>query len=350
VTVRVTMTVTGLGRSRFAFSAATEVVNLLRNATSSAPHLSRWWTRAAGSVDARSMALLTALAPVDHPYSLDFLTPPPQRLRESMDQAAEQIGETAPEIVDHHLDVAFRGRPLRPELVEAFGGKEALDAWRRPMPEVVADLVARGPRVVAVETARAMSTFFRHALGPDWARLSDLLQEDINHRAGIITSEGIVTGLCSLDPAITWNSEEQQLLLPRPYEVDVDWTDAGLLLIPSAALPGRALFSAERPATPSLVYPARSVAQLWQADAETSGTDLADLIGRTRARLLQRLDRPRSTAQLSVDCQLSAPTVSYHLGVLLRTGLVHRQRRGRLVLYERTSRAESLDPSRRRVE
>ena len=69
---------------------------------------------------------------------------------------------------------------------------------------------------------------------------------------------------------------------------------------------------------------------------------MADLLGGTRAALLARLTSPMSTGELSRDLHWSEPTVSYHLMILLRAGLVDRSRRGRQVFYRRTTLGASL--------
>ncbi|WP_460662926.1 winged helix-turn-helix domain-containing protein [Kribbella swartbergensis] len=69
---------------------------------------------------------------------------------------------------------------------------------------------------------------------------------------------------------------------------------------------------------------------------------MADLLGDTRAVLLAELGEHQSTSELTGRLPWSAPTVSYHLHVLLRAGLVERSRRGRRVVYRRTSVGNSL--------
>jgi DNA-binding transcriptional ArsR family regulator len=74
---------------------------------------------------------------------------------------------------------------------------------------------------------------------------------------------------------------------------------------------------------------------------------LAQLLGPTRADLLAALTGPATTAALAGRHFLSAGTVSYHLGVLHRDGLVSRVRSGREVLYRRTPRGDELVAARR---
>jgi DNA-binding transcriptional ArsR family regulator len=66
------------------------------------------------------------------------------------------------------------------------------------------------------------------------------------------------------------------------------------------------------------------------------------LLGPSRAALLCDLDVPRSTAGLAARHRLAPPTVSYHLKVLQRAGLVRSRRDGKFVLYQRTEAGRTL--------
>ncbi|MFC7361193.1 ArsR family transcriptional regulator [Nocardioides astragali] len=88
-----------------------------------------------------------------------------------------------------------------------------------------------------------------------------------------------------------------------------------------------------------LRYPVRTV-----GDPATTvrGRALGKLIGHTRVELLHDLVAPRCTATLSERHRLSAATISYHLQILHDCGLVTRVRRGNVVDYQRSRRAEAL--------
>ncbi|MFE2101233.1 ArsR/SmtB family transcription factor [Streptomyces sp. NPDC059468] len=73
-----------------------------------------------------------------------------------------------------------------------------------------------------------------------------------------------------------------------------------------------------------------------------SPTALADLLGRPRARILALLAEPGSTTGLAHRLGVSTGTVSRHLGVLHRAGLVTRARHGHLVLYLRSPLGDQL--------
>ncbi|KGN37844.1 ArsR/SmtB family transcription factor [Knoellia subterranea] len=51
---------------------------------------------------------------------------------------------------------------------------------------------------------------------------------------------------------------------------------------------------------------------------------------------------PAATSRLARASGWSQATVSYHLGILARSGLVEGRRRGRMVVYRRTVRGDSL--------
>jgi DNA-binding transcriptional ArsR family regulator len=94
----------------------------------------------------------------------------------------------------------------------------------------------------------------------------------------------------------------------------------------------------------TLIYPARGVARVWEglAIADDAASDLGALIGRSRAGVLHRLEVPMTTTHLSRVMDQSPGTVSQHLSVLRRNGLVVSWRSGRNVLYRRTPLASSI--------
>jgi DNA-binding transcriptional ArsR family regulator len=90
------------------------------------------------------------------------------------------------------------------------------------------------------------------------------------------------------------------------------------------------------PARPTLVYPARAIAELWQPAPTRHSDALARLLGRTRAALLESLAEPTSTHTLARRHRLAPSTVSEHLAALHDARLVTRRRRRHAVLYQQT--------------
>ncbi|MEV0690764.1 DUF5937 family protein [Streptomyces sp. NPDC050388] len=324
-----------LGRSRFALCPATEAVGSIRQRGRQRipPHLGRRRDLAAARVTAGALELLHGLIPHDRRYIPDFLTPPPSSSVPSIHHVADTVRRTPPDEVDYHLDIAFRGRAVRAEVAATFGSTAAHERWRRPMPPAVADALADGPAALAARAADALVDYFTAVLEPEWDTTRALLQDDISHRAEKMADLGAGAMIDNLSEGVRWRDGEVRIA--RPYDVVVDWASDGFVLVPSTAQDEQVLFSAERPRTPVITYPARGVFRLWNPSTERGDEAIRHLIGDTRALLLASLDEPRSTSQLSRDTALAPATVSYHLSILRRARLVRSRRRSRVVLYQR---------------
>src|SRR5262249_56638331 len=92
----------------------------------------------------------------------------------------------------------------------------------------------------------------------------------------------------------------------------------------------------------SLGYPARGAGALWFRDEQYAAYALPELIGETRARILQALREPTHTSALALRFHRSAGNIADHLAVLRRSGLITRTRSGHHVLYSWTALAETL--------
>ncbi|WP_026876214.1 helix-turn-helix domain-containing protein [Jiangella gansuensis] len=347
MTVRIPMTAETLGRSRFGISPCAEVLGslrALRRPSPNAPQLARWSARAGRSVPDGPLELLSGLVsgPSGIPaYVPDLLTPPPTAAAMAVEDEAAVIAATPADLIDYQLDIAFRGRPIPPEVAASAGGPERLDATRRPMPDAVATALRGGPRRFAERVAEAVHVYFDQVIAPDWPRVLDVLTAEVAYRGDRMAQYGALALLDDIHPDLRW--EAGSVLLRKPFDVLVDWAHDGLLLIPSAGAGDAVWLNAERPTTPSVIYPARGLHQLWAAARPGAHPDdLGELLGHTRAGLLAALDRPRTTAELSRDLALTPSTVSYHLGILHRTGLVTRRRTGRRVAYARSDLAAAM--------
>jgi DNA-binding transcriptional ArsR family regulator len=98
----------------------------------------------------------------------------------------------------------------------------------------------------------------------------------------------------------------------------------------------------EKPWQPTLIYPAQGAALLWEPPPSPSEA-LVALMGPRRAAVLEVLDVPRSTTELSRLLEIPAGSVSQHLTVLRNAGLVTRRRMGQVVLYRRSRKGDQLE-------
>jgi DNA-binding transcriptional ArsR family regulator len=250
-------------------------------------------------------------------YIPDFLTPPPTGPLVDFEEELEAVRATRPEQVRYDLRLRF-GRRRPPAAV-----KPLLDEPRRAVRRL----------------ADALGEYWRLAVEPHWPRIRALLESDLAHRARRLTTGGQQALFEDLHPAVRWG--EQRLSVESDYDAVLPLRGSGLLLVPSAFAWQRPAVITEKPWQPTLVYPARGLAMLWEP-GEAAPEGLASLVGRTRADLLAALDAPRSTTELAQRLGVSAGGASQHLSVLRGAGLVTGRREGRSVLYVRTPLADEL--------
>jgi DNA-binding transcriptional ArsR family regulator len=114
--------------------------------------------------------------------------------------------------------------------------------------------------------------------------------------------------------------------------------------VPSVFTWPNVIFEAGSQGPSSLTYAARGVGKIWGAsDAQAADDDaLGALLGRSRAAILTCLELPHSITELALRLGQSPPSISQHLSVLRRSGLVISWRSGRSVLYRRTALAGSI--------
>jgi DNA-binding transcriptional ArsR family regulator len=174
---------------------------------------------------------------------------------------------------------------------------------------------------------------------PWWPRLRDVLDADITVRARQLAQAGLAATLNDLDPKVSYRKGILRCAMTASEELDA--TGVQLVLIPSVfAWPGVGVnFD-----PPAIIYPARGIAALWQPPAHAA-SDLAHLIGTTRAKLLKALAEPASTTGLAARCGLPISTTSEHLTVLRANSLITTTRTGRFLHHQRTPLGIALSAS-----
>lgn len=315
------MGVADIARTRFAVSPLVEVIESLYHLASRqvSPLHQGWWDTTRDGLRRVDMALLETVVPASA-YLADFLF-----------AAAGRPGG-----IDGQLQVVAESpvAVIRADL-EAVWGRDAVPAPARA-------LLAEG----AAGARRLADTLWQYwsvAIAPHWRDLRAVLEDDVAYRAARLTGGGVDALLSSLHPEVSVRGEVLQIHKPR-HSVDHDLAGDGLMLAPSVfAWPNLVVDKAPgRPA--SLIYACRGVGTLWGADARVAAGDdaLGALLGHSRAAILRCLALPRSTTDLARELDQSPPSVSFHLSVLRRSGLVASWRSGRRVLYKRTPLAGGL--------
>lgn len=315
----------GLARSRFAVSPLHEVVaTLLPFGLRPAPDADPWVARARRVLRRARLPLLSALALDGGGYVPDFLSPHPAGPAPTVDEELERVRSTAPERVMGELEALRDGRPA-----SGLAGVELPAEVRRAM--------ARGGASVARQTADELRRYWDLAFAPHWEAARAVLDAEVDRCAGALARRGAAGMFNSLHPDVRW--AEGALRVESRFTIRL--TVPLVVVVPSLVAPRPAVAVDPVPPwqrPPLLAYPVRDR----PAVPATPSAELAGLLGSTRAGLLAALSRPASTAQLAARHFLSPATVSYHLGVLHRAGLVVRARDGRAVLYRRTPEGSRL--------
>jgi DNA-binding transcriptional ArsR family regulator len=307
-----------LAATRVAASPAIEIIEWLRLAATGRRH-PRWGDTGSATRAALShpdVRLLAAVLPqADTGYTPDLLTPKPEAgtvertLRAQLESVAgTPAGVAAAEVLTHR----FAGGAAPAEV------RAAIDAGTFPR-----------------RAANGMWRFWRSALVPQWSALQSTLEAEISVRATMMARSGVGAVLGSLHPRIRW--QDGRLEVRSPHHLAARLPATELVLVPSVLTWPPVATQFTDPAGAMLMYPAAGP----EAD-QLRGSAVPELVGRSRAALLGDLDVPRSTSELSRRHGLAPATVSYHLGVLLRAGLVSRVRERHLVYYRRNAPADAL--------
>jgi DNA-binding transcriptional ArsR family regulator len=318
--VRFVFSVEDLARTRFAISPIYELVHslvALRDPSHAALHVP-WLRSLSGRLD--GLALPRAVALI-HPsgYVPDFLFPPP----------AGPLGDLAEDLAALRATPAAR---IRDEI--------GLFRGQHPHARATADEWLAHPRREVRRLADVLEAFWERAIAPVWPRVNAFLDADIAYRSRRLAAAGPAALFGELGDTVRWRGGSLDVAVPR-HTATVELGGRGLLLMPSAFDATRPSVIDRPPWQPTLVYPARGIATLWE-DAPAAPDGLARLLGTTRAALLADLGAPRSTTELAERLSLSPATASHHLTALRGAGLVTSRRDGRAVLYVRTPLGDAL--------
>jgi DNA-binding transcriptional ArsR family regulator len=310
-----------LARVRFAHSPVYELVASLRVLQDPSRQLiyGRWLAVARPRLDGLRLELLTALAPTGR-YLPAFLFPPSTQPWGVLAEELEQVAASPPAVVRAELDKVREGQAL-PAVLQAL--------YDDPPGHLPA---------VAEELAR----YWQAAVEPVWQRLRAVCTADLAHRMEQFADGGLALVLANLHPNIAFTGDLLQIDKPHHCSHRFDLAGTGIVLVPCAFTWPTLSVDCCGVDQPALIYPPRGLAELWQDSRPEQVDPLSALVGRTRARLLATLALPRTTTQLAEQLGLSPPAVSEHLKILRDTALVTAQRRGRMVLYQRTAAATAL--------
>jgi DNA-binding transcriptional ArsR family regulator len=195
------------------------------------------------------------------------------------------------------------------------------------------------PRREVRRLADLLEAYWARAIEPVWPRLSAFLDADIAYRARRLAG-GPETLYAHLSTNVQWRQPHLDVHVPV-HDAAVPLDGMGLLLVPSAFAANRPAVIDRAPWQPTLSYPARGIATLWE-QAAPAPDGLVRLLGSSRAAMLADVAAPRSTTELARRLSISPATASHHLTALRDAGLVTGRRERRSVLYARTPLGDAL--------
>ena len=276
-----------------------------------APVPGRWTVRARRTFPATARPLLDLIpATLPSPSFIDLPVP-------DLDQGLELVRATPKAVLREEVPASWRGVGGPPTWLRALADGE---------PEAMETVV------------RALRDFYLACVKPYWSHIVATFRADVADRIPVLATGGLAEVLGTLHETLAWRDNS----LERSWGTgDYSLCGHGVRLLPSALWTGPPLFTSHCPEFGgiALIYPARPPVTAYETEEPS---DLAGLLGQTRAAVLRALRTPRSTAELAARVGTSAPSASEHATALRDSGLVQTVRLGRAVNHSLTPLGRSL--------
>lgn len=272
-----------------------------------------WLQRIAGALPVLDRPVLAGLVD-DRRWVADFVNPRPDAPLGSFDDELRALGRISP-------------ARLRTDLERVHG----------TVPDV---FVGRHEDVVD-RLVRALATTWELCFAPYWPRMRRVLEADVTHRGRIAAHEGVGAVLRGLSESVRFDGRHVDVRLSSPIARDRPVQGEGLTLVPSVFVV-RASTPIDDDMPPTVMYPARGQGAMWSTASHPDAGAVRDLLGGTRAALLEALGEPASSTDLAMRFGVSTSAVNQHLRVMERGGLLNRTRYGRAVLYYRSTVGDAL--------
>ncbi|MGX7674353.1 ArsR/SmtB family transcription factor [Plantactinospora sp. DSM 117369] len=319
----------GLRHVRFGWSMLSEATLSLWAATGGdqTPWIRRWWSDVRGRLTPGRPRLLREIVGLGG-YLPDFLLPVAAGGSSSLDE-------------ELHALVTTPTGSIREELTGAITGAKRMGLVDPALPLATRLLDARGEDAYLATLADELRTYWKAALAPYWDGLRADLELEFDHRARLLAAGGVQAAIADMSRHLAWSGDTLLVDIPPRARLTAG---SGLWCVGSAFMSDRILMTSRPDDTVAIYFPAagRATAASGRQPLRQVSRDLTELLGATRAALLADLDIVHTTADLARRHHLSAGTVSHHLGILHKAGLLDRGRDGKRVLYRRSPLGNAL--------
>jgi DNA-binding transcriptional ArsR family regulator len=303
-------------RCRFAVSPlweTQEVVRMLKRPERQGYH-AHWLRRMGRSAAGLDLTDLWRLMPQPG-YCPDWLCPPPIGPAAAFEEEIAAVRASDPEAAREETAQSLADTPGALELPQTR-------AW------------LRNPAAMIEHLSDVMEEAYRALVAPDWPRLRALLEADVAFHSRRLAEVGLGGLLPEISRRFGWHAGTLTVEHRGRHERRLG--GQGLVLMPSVFIWPDVVSTFDPPWQPTLVYPARGIGALWSEAGGRAEEVLVRLLGRGRASVLAALDEPATTTALAHRLSLAPSSVSAHLTLLRRAGLLTARRYGHQVLYERT--------------
>ncbi len=201
----------------------------------------------------------------------------------------------------------------------------------------------RGARDAWQPVMRARQAAFDALLAPVWPVVQHLHRIEFARYAAIVSEHGIGHALARVVPGSRLSEGVWEFATADPAATrEVYPAGRGVLLLPTFHWIGEPLV-ADIPDRPVIVtYPAGPGLPPSAASAAPTEDALAEVLGRTRFRILELAAEAVNTSGLAHGLGLSAATISAHTAALRAAGLITSVRDGKAVIHHRTALANLL--------
>jgi DNA-binding transcriptional ArsR family regulator len=318
--IRIELTDDDFSRTRLALSPLWELVASLfvLHQAEPPPERRAWVEQTRRTLAGVDLGPLDLSVPYPHRCP-DFMAPVPVDPLAAVEDEIARVRATDPDVMRADIAECWPDGPPAP--------------W---------DRFAARPREMAGRLADGLDAYWRATLADDWPRLRAVLEGEVLGRARSLALAGPAAVLDELHPRVRWRAPVLELHKGPDHPLDLRLDGRPLVLIP-LVFEGSVLVSSSTAAGAiALGYQARGASALWEAGETGPDERLELLFGQGRSAVLRALARPATTTDLAARLHYAPSTVSAHLDVLARAGLVERHRVRRRVFYGLNDTGASL--------